>query len=52
MRVEISLVGLIFHPNRGCGYQSLTTDALKRLIDQLEKKILQIDQSKITVKHL
>jgi len=39
-------------PNRGCGYQSLTTDALKRLIDQLKKKILQIDQSKITVKHL
>jgi len=35
----------------GCG-QSLTTNALKRLVDQLEKRILQIDQSKIALKHL
>ena len=33
----------------GCG-QSLITNALKRLVDQLEKKILQIDQSKIVLK--
>jgi len=35
----------------GCG-QSLTTNVLKRLVDQLEKRILQIDQSKIALKHL
>jgi len=35
----------------GCG-QSLTTNALKHLVDQLEKRILQIYQSKIALKHL
>jgi len=37
--------------NFGCG-QNLTTNALKHLVDQLEKRILQIYQSKITLKHL
>jgi len=35
----------------GCG-QSLTINALKCLVDQLEKRILQIDQSKSALKHL
>jgi len=35
----------------GCG-QSVTINALKRLVGQLEKRILQIDQSKIVLKHL
>jgi len=39
--------------NPALGYdQNLPTNVFKRLIDQLEKRILQIDQSKIVLKHL
>jgi len=39
--------------NPALGYdQNFPTNVFKRLIDQLEKRTLQIDQSKIVLKHL
>jgi len=47
------MLGTLFttgEPHRGC--QSLGINALKYLMDQLEERILQIDQLKNASKHL
>jgi len=49
--LSVLFFSVLFFPLFRCD-QSITTNALKHLVDQLEKRILQIDQSKIASKHL